>query len=196
MSCFPLSLKKPLLLASTSKYRRKIMDQLGLEYECAAPDYEEDHNISNNPDELVLVLAEGKARSLAAKFPGHYIIGCDQMGEFAGRKLCKPGNFAAAREQLLAMNGRSHRLLTGLVVLDSDSGRVVRHLEVTTLTMRQLTAEQTAEYLQKDEPFDCAGSYKIESSGLALFSKIEGGDYSAIIGLPALGLIRCVEEMG
>lgn len=193
MSQFPIELKKPLLLASTSKYRRKIMDQLGLVYEVAAPEFEEEHGLDMPPEKLVMTLAAGKANSLKEKYPNHLIIGCDQLGEFDGKLLTKPGNFESAKDQLMAMNGRTHRLLTGLVVLDAATGQMKTHLDIHEMSMRKLSELQIEEYLKMDEPFDCAGSYKIESFGLGLFSEIKGGDYSAIIGLPALGLLSLLD---
>ncbi len=189
MNSFPLTLKKPLILASTSAYRRKIMDQLGLSYKAIKPKYEENHSLNLAPAELTKAMARGKAKSLKADYPGHIIIGCDQAGEFQGKLLEKPGSFEKALTQLMMLNGQTHRLITALCLIDADSGSEIITTDIYELTMRTFNKEQLQEYLSCDFPLDCAGSYKIESAGLGLFSEIKGGDYSGIIGLPALSLI-------
>ena len=123
MKSFPLEIKKPLILASTSAYRRKIMDQLAMPYQAVKPKYEENHLINLEPLDLSKAMATGKARSLKADYPGHIIIGSDQVGEFNGKLLEKPGTAEKALEQLMLLNGKTHRLITALCLLDTASGR-------------------------------------------------------------------------
>ena len=164
-------------------------------YQAVKPKYEENHLINLEPLDLSKAMATGKARSLKADYPGHIIIGSDQVGEFNGKLLEKPGTAEKALEQLMLLNGKTHRLITALCLLDTASGREIVTTDIYELTMRTFSREQLKEYLTYDEPFDCAGSYKIESAGLGLFSEINGGDYSGIIGLPALSLISGLLEI-
>jgi MAF protein len=185
----PLLPDRRLVLASSSRYRQDLMRRLGAPFEAVAPDYQEQHDLELPVEQLVLELALRKARSLAPRFPEALIIGSDQLAELDGRMLLKPGTVDRARAQLTRLAGRTHRLLTGLVVLEPRTGRVERELDIHRMTLRPLTAEQIAAYVELESPLDCAGSYKVEGPGIALFSAMEGTDFSAIIGLPLTRLV-------
>lgn len=180
---------RPLILASTSVYRRQLMAQLGISFEAVAPLYEEEHDLPLSPEELVVTLATKKVRSLASNYPRALLIGCDQVAELDGKILLKPGIAERARTQLAELSGRTHRLLTGLVVYDPGQEKLEYALDVHRMTMRHLTAEQIAAYVERDQPLGCAGAYKIEGAGFALMTAMEGSDHMAIIGLPLTKLI-------
>jgi septum formation protein len=185
-----------LVLASTSIYRRRLLEQLGLEFEAASPAYEEEHDLPLPPEELVLELAARKAKSLVPSFPGALIIGADQVAEADGRVLLKPGTAERAQAQLANLAGRTHRLFTGLVLLEASTGRLERRLDVHHMTMRALDAAEIAAYVEREQPIDCAGAYKIEGRGIALFAAMTGDDYTGIIGLPLTKLVDLLRRFG
>lgn len=169
-----------IVLASTSKYRRALLDAAGVSYEAASPPFVEDHARALPPEELVVAFARGKAESLAR--PGAIVIGADQIPELEGRILTKPGTRDGAIAQLRELAGRTHRLLTAVAV--SDGSRTESRLVIHRMTMRALTDAQIAAYVDRDQPFDCAGAYKVEAAGSLLFETMEGPDHTAIVGLP------------
>lgn len=185
-----------LILASTSPYRRRLLERLGLRFRAVAPEYQEEHALALPPEELVLELASRKAQSLAPRFPGALIIGADQVAEAEGRVLLKPGTAERARAQLAALAGRTHRLLTGVCVLHTETGRLERALDVHHMTMRPLSPAQIAAYVESENPIDCAGAYKVEGRGIALFSSMSGHDWTGIIGLPLTRLIDLLLRLG
>lgn len=186
------------VLASTSSYRRALLQRLGLRFECAAPGVDEDRykEAGFPPEELVRRLSVAKAEAVATDFPSAVIIGSDQCAEFEGEVLGKPHTRERAIRQLSGMAGKTHTLWTGVAILDATSGRVTVDVDRHDLRMRSLTDEQIAAYVDRDEPFDCAGSYKIEESGIALFESVEGRDFTAIIGLPLTVVSRRLSEFG
>lgn len=185
----------PLILASTSRYRRELMQRLGLPFEAVPPEYEEEHDLDLAPEDLVQELAERKARSLAKAHPDRWILGSDQVVELDGRILGKPGSAEAAAAQLADLAGRSHRLLTGVVLLDAASGRVERALDVHLMTMRPLSPDQIVAYVAREMPTDCAGAYRVEGPGIALFASMEGRDFTGIIGLPLTRVVDLMERL-
>lgn len=187
-----IPLPRRLVLASTSRYRRALLERLGLPFEAAAPDYEEEHDLALPPEELVIELARRKALSLAPRFPDALIVGSDQVAELEGEILLKPGTEERARDQLARLAGRTHRLLTGLAVHEPATGRTEQALDVHEMCLRPLTAEQVADYIDRERPLDCAGAYKIEGSGIGLFEALRGEDYTAIIGLPLTKLVGLI----
>ncbi len=174
-----------------------LMDRLGMKYEVASPSCGEDLAPGTHPREGTLALAERKARSVADAFASSLIIGSDQMAWLGGERLDKPGTFERAVEQLTRMQGRTHELWTAVALLDTrEGGGLVSHVQRWTLTMRPLTREQAARYVRADDPLDCAGSYRFESRGMALFESAIGDDPTAISGLPMLALIGMLERAG
>ena len=187
-----------LILASTSSYRRSLLARLGLEFTAVAPRCDEEALKATmgalKPQALAEALAAAKARSLLPEAAADAVIGSDQLAEIDGRILGKPGGVEAAQEQLSSMAGREHRLITAMVIL--HQGRVWRHTDVARLTMRQLDPWAIERYVARDKPLDCAGAYKLEAGGVALFSAIACDDHSAITGLPLLAVTRILAEIG
>jgi septum formation protein len=187
-----------LILASTSPYRRTLLERLGVPFRCVAPPVDEDalkrEMTGANHRELAERLAIAKAASVAAIEPGAVVIGGDQLVSFEGEILGKPGTIERAIAQLERMSGRSHELITSIVVRNSDRNDV--HTDVTTLHFRPLTLEEIRRYVEFDRPIDCAGSYKLESRGITLFERIESADHSAIVGLPLIALTSILRSIG
>lgn len=185
-----------IVLASTSKYRRALLDAAGIAHEAAAPDFDEDHTVGLSPDAMAVAFARGKAESLAAQFPDALIVGGDQVPELEGRVLTKPGDRAAAIAQLSSLQGRAHRLLTCVAVHDPRTGRTDDRTIVHRMRMRPLAPTQIEAYVDRDRPFDCAGSYRVEAAGTLLFEAMEGTDHTAIVGLPLTALCALLAAHG
>jgi septum formation protein len=187
-----------LILASTSPYRRALMERLGVPFRCRAPLCDEASLqrewAALEPREFSERLAMAKASSLLAEEPGSTIIGCDQVVSFEGRIFGKPGSTERAVEQLAMMAGRTHELITSMVVVRGAD--VFRHMDVARLRMRSLSREALERYAAADLPTDCAGSYKLESRGIVLFDRIESEDHSAITGLPLMALVTILRRIG
>jgi septum formation protein len=185
-----------LILASTSPYRRKLLEQLGLPFRCVAPGVDEAVIQSQIADPLALAerLARAKAAAVFAQNPDAVVIGSDQLVAFGGRVLGKPGTAARAVAQLLAMAGHEHRLITAVALADRDGVEIA--MNIARLWLRPLGAEEAERYVAADRPLDCAGSYKIESLGIALFDRIETSDQTAIVGLPLMTVCRMLRARG
>jgi septum formation protein len=185
-----------LILASTSVYRRALLERLGVSFRCQAPSCEESVVKAEVSDPAALAerLAHAKAASLVSEAPGAAIIGCDQVVSFDGRVLGKPGTMAGAIDQLTVLANQTHVLITALALIYGD--RTFRHTDVATLRMRPLSRAAIARYVAADRPFDCAGSYKLESRGIALFDQIESDDHTAITGVPLIALVSILRELG
>ncbi|MFA7942446.1 nucleoside triphosphate pyrophosphatase [Pseudomonas brenneri] len=179
----------PLLLASSSVYRRELLNRLHLPFICSAPDIDESHRKNEPAVELVKRLAEEKARALASSHPGHLIIGSDQVATLDDQIIGKPHTFEKAREQLLAASGRQVSFLTGLALLNSETGHCQVDCIPFTVTMRQLDPAQIERYLRIEQPYDCAGSFKAEGLGVSLFQSTEGPDATGLVGLPLIRLV-------
>jgi septum formation protein len=186
-----------LVLASTSVYRRELVTRLGVACSSVAPSCDEEalKDPRLAPAELALHLAREKARSVAGEWPDAHVLGSDQLVEVEGQILGKPGNAERALEQLTRLSGRSHRLITAYALL-CPGGAVVEHVDVHVLHMRALTRDELSRYVQADQPFDCAGSYKIEARGITLVERIEGADFTAIMGLPLVALTSTLRAQG
>ncbi|MCA3007275.1 MAG: septum formation protein Maf [Phycisphaerales bacterium] len=186
----------PLVLASTSPYRRELLARLRLPFVCERPGVDEDavKRALGEPLAIVRDLARAKARAVAARHPGAVVIGGDQGAEVDGALLDKPGDAARATAQLQRLRGREHQLLTAVAV--AHPGGLVEWVETTRLTMRALGDDAIARYVAAEQPFDCAGSYKIEGLGIGLFDAIAGDDQTAIVGLPLLRLCRELRALG
>jgi MAF protein len=185
-----------LVLASSSPYRRALLEKLGLPFAADNPSIDETPLPGESPDALVQRLALAKATALAVKYPAHLIIGSDQVASLDGEILGKPGNFDNAARQLRVCSGRRVIFLTGLTLLDSRSGNATTVLEPFIVTFRCLSNQQIGNYLEREQPFDCAGSFKAEGLGIALFERMHGDDPNALIGLPLIQLITLLERAG
>lgn len=186
-----------LILASTSKYRRGLLERLGLDFDCVAPGVDET-NPGLDPAALAVHLAVEKARAVPCP-SGHLVIGSDQVVDLDGEILGKPGTREAAISQLERLQGRAHRLITGVAVVDA-TGQCISASDVHTLTMRPLSRVQLAGYVDHDEPLDCCGAYMVDRRGIALFEHIQAdpevADDTAIVGLPMMKLLRLLRQFG
>lgn len=185
-----------LLLASTSPFRRELLARLQLPFTAAAPVADETPRPGEAPAALVARLAEAKARSVLAEAPDALVIGSDQVATLAGRIVGKPGSQARALAQLQQAAGKTVEFYTGLCLLDGASGRRQLAVEPFKVVFRQLSAAQLDRYLQREQPYQCAGAFKAEGLGVALFERLEGDDPSSLIGLPLIRLIRMLEAEG
>ena len=186
----------PLVLASSSPYRRALLERLCLSFTIAAPHVDESALPGETPAATALRLSEWKARAVADGSPGALIIGSDQVASLEGRPVGKPGNHDAALGQLRAMRGRTVEFHTALCLLDTRSGAIQVDNVPTLVQFRHFTDEQAERYLAIDKPFDCAGSAKVEALGIALLERVESADPTALIGLPLIALVRMLERAG
>jgi MAF protein len=187
-----MSLRR-IVLASTSPFRRELLGRLGMPFEVATPDVDESRLAGESPEALVRRLSEAKARDVAEHFADALVVGSDQVAVIDDEVLGKPGTRERAIGQLARAAGRRVSFLTGLSLVDAPSGRAHTACERFDVHFRPLTTEQIARYVDREQPFGCAGSFKSEGYGITLFERLEGDDPSALIGLP---LIRLVELLG
>ncbi|MGH8706423.1 MAG: Maf family protein [Burkholderiales bacterium] len=185
-----------LVLASSSKYRRALLERLGLPFECAPPGADESPLAGEAPAQTALRLAQMKARSLAARFPDALIIGSDQVASCDGARLDKPGTHANALRQLTALSGKTASFDTAVAVLDAASGKLRARSVPCRVTFRDLTHAQIEAYLRREQPYDCAGSAKSEGLGIALIASMETEDPTSLIGLPLIALTDLLTESG
>lgn len=184
------------VLASTSPYRRALLERLGLSFTAQAPACDEEalKDPSLSPQALAEMLADAKAASVAEGLPDAIVIGSDQVATIDGQILGKPGTEAKAVEQLALLAGREHQLITAMVVRCGAS--IQSHTDVTTLRMRALDRDALARYVARDQPIDCAGAYKLEAAGVSLFEQIASDDHTAITGLPLIATVRLLSGFG
>jgi len=184
-----------LVLASTSPYRRELLARLRLPFEVAAPGTDESPLPGETPRVLAVRLAAAKAAAVAARMPGAWVIGSDQVAELDGAALGKPGSREAALEQLASMSGREVAFRTALSLIHADGGKF--HDEDTTIVrFRRLEAPAIARYVDAEQPFDCAGSFKSEGLGIVLFEAIVTQDPTALVGLPLIATARLLRQAG
>ena len=186
----------PLLLASSSVYRRDLLSRLRLPFTCSSPDIDESHRPGESALELVQRLSLEKAQALAASHPAHLIIGSDQVAVLNNQIIGKPHTFDKARQQLLNASGTSVSFLTGLTLLNSQTGEHETDYVPFTVHMRTLSAVQIERYLHAEQPYDCAGSFKAEGLGVSLFQRTEGDDATSLVGLPLIRLVDMLLAQG
>lgn len=184
-----------LILASSSRYRRELLDRLGLPYDAESPDIDESSLPGEAPKDTAVRLAEMKARAIWEKHPGAVVIGSDQVADLNGTKLGKPHTRERAVAQLESMQGQTVVFYTALCVLDA-AGKAHATLSATTIRMRALKRETIEAYVDREKPFDCAGSAKIERLGIALMDKVESDDPTSLIGLPLMAVTTLLAEAG
>jgi septum formation protein len=184
----------PMVLASTSPYRRELLEKLGIPFKTQAPKFDEETLKKNiaDPINLAQTLARLKAESLATL--DNCVIGGDQVVALENEILGKPGSFEKACAQLTKMQGRKHRLVTALHVI--HRGDHYPLLDITEIEMRSLSPEQIQAYVRRDQALDCAGSYKIEKSGMTLMKQMKSQDFSSIQGLPLIQLTDLLISLG
>lgn len=186
----------PLILASTSTYRRMLLERLGLSFSTARPETDETPLAGESPQALAERLAQAKAEAVLAQAePGTWVIGSDQVAELDGQPLGKPGKHAAAVAQLESMSGREVRFLTAMCLAGPD-GRRLQAIDITTVRFRTIGVDEIERYVTREQPLDCAGSFKSEGLGITLFDEIENRDPTALIGLPLIATARLLREAG
>lgn len=191
-------MKLPLILASSSRYRRVLLERLQLPFTCDSPAIDETPLPGETVQALTARLALAKAQAVAVRHPAAWIIGSDQacVRDGDAMPIGKPGAFAAARQQLLACSGRHVEFHTALVLLNSQSGAALTSNDIYRVRFRQLSEREITHYLQREEPYDCAGSFKAEGLGITLFDGMEGNDFHSLIGLPMISLCRLLRQAG
>lgn len=185
-----------LTLASTSPFRRELLERLNLPFTTLSPNVDESHLPNESAKELVLRLAEQKAEAVAGQAPNALIIGSDQVAVLGETILGKPGNHDNAVKQLQALSGKTVNFETGLCLYNSETRQKQSTVITFKVHFRELTKEQINRYLHAEQPYNCAGSFKSEGLGVALFEKLEGEDPTALIGLPLITLCRMLENEG
>jgi septum formation protein len=184
-----------LLLASTSPYRRELLARLRLPFEVADPEVDETPRDEETPVQLVQRLARDKATAVAARAGDAWVLGSDQVAELDGRPLGKPGHDVAAIAQLTALAGRSIPFHTAVALACGDRPVAIA-VDTSLVRMRALSREEIERYVALESPHDCAGSFKCEALGIALFDAIETRDPTALIGLPLIATARLLREAG
>ena len=187
---------KPLILASTSPYRRELLERLRIPFEVAAPDVDETPQPSESPKQLACRLAMSKARAVAAQFPACVVIGSDQVADLDGHALGKPGNHARAVAQLHEMRGQTVIFQTAVAVVCLETGFAQMDLAQVKVKFRDLTDAEIENYLLAETPYDCAGSAKSEGLGIALLESIDNDDPTALVGLPLIRTCRMIQAAG
>ena len=185
-----------LVLGSTSRYRRALLERLGTPFDVAAPDVDESPLPGERPAQTALRLSEAKARAVAARFPDALVIGSDQVADCDGSPIGKPGDREAALAQLRALSGRTVVFHTGVALVDARSGRCRSELVDIASTFRALSDGEILAYLDREQPWDCAGSVRSEGLGIALFERIASDDPTALIGLPLIAVARLLRAEG
>jgi septum formation protein len=180
----------PIILASSSAYRAHILKKLAIPFITASPDIDERPLLHESVQQQVARLATIKAQAVATKHQSAYIIGSDQLACFAGQALGKPGGFEQASAQLSMLSGQEVQFYTGLCLLNSANLTQQVLVEQFTVKFKTLKTTQIRRYLEIEQPFDCAGSFKCEGLGIALFSKLQGRDPNTLIGLPLIALVE------
>ncbi len=185
-----------LVLASTSPYRRELLARLGVPFQVAAPDVDETPLAGESPDETAQRLSLRKARAVAERYPDALIIGSDQVALLEGVQLGKPGSHEKAVEQLRAMRGKTLEFHTALTLLNARTGSVQTANVPVRLVMRAYSDAQIEAYLRKDQPYNCCGSARSESLGIALIARYETEDPNALVGLPLIKLTEMLANEG
>ncbi len=185
-----------LVLGSTSPFRKALLEKLHINFECDSPDIDETP-LENEPvEEMVVRLAIAKAQVISARHPDALIIGSDQSAVLNGEKLSKPGNYENAFKQLTRASGQKITFQTGLCLLNTTTGNIQSCCVPYTVVFKELTPTMIENYLHKEEPYNCAGSFKSEALGIALFERFEGSDPNSLFGLPLIQLVNFLENEG
>lgn len=186
----------PIVLASSSRYRRGLLDRFLDEYETVSPDIDETSDGSLAPEAFAAHLARAKAEAVSSSHRDALIIGADQLAVLDNRVLGKPGDHHHAVEQLLAATGKTVTFLTAVCVLDPVTRGRYEHVDKTVVRFRRFDRRLAEAYLRHDKPYDCAGSFKIEGAGFVLFESVRTDDPTALIGLPMIWLAARLQELG
>ena len=184
-----------LILASSSPFRKELLNKLGLDFDTISPDIDESRKANETPEQLVFRLAQEKAREIAKTRSG-LIIASDQVATLGGEILTKPRSHENAIKQLKKSSGNAVTFLTSLALLDTHADIIDTVVEKSKIVFKVLSTKQIENYLQKEKPYNCAGSFKSEAFGISLVERIEGNDPNALIGLPLIQLIKMLENQG
>ncbi len=187
---------KPLILASSSPFRKELLQRLTLAFSTASPNINEAAFAHESPIDLVQRLAEAKAAALAKQFPNHFIIGSDQVAVFNEEILGKPYTKEKAFQQLQRFSGSKVMFYTGLSVFDSNSNKHITTVAQYAVYFRILTDAEIRTYIKVEQPLQCAGSFKSEGLGVCLFERMEGDDPTSLIGLPLIQLSHILRQLG
>jgi len=185
-----------LVLGSTSPFRKALLDKLGIPFITDTPNTDETRRPGETPDRLVRRLAEDKARDVASRFPGALVIGSDQVACVGDEILGKPGNRENAIAQLSAASGKAVTFYTGLCLYNAANDQVQVAVEPFVVHFRVLGSAQIERYIDREQPFNCAGSFKSEGFGITLFAALEGRDPNALVGLPLIRLVEMLDRQG
>ncbi len=187
-------MKQPLILASSSPYRKELLARLGLAFEAVSPEVDESPLPEESPQDTALRLAQVKARKIAETHPEALVIGCDQVATLDGMQLGKPGNHENATKQLRMMQGRTVIFHSALCLYNAKTLTMQAEVVPYEVEFRKLSDEQIERYLRTEQPYNCAGSAKSEGLGIALISSMHGSDPNALIGLPLIKLITMLQN--
>jgi septum formation protein len=186
----------PLILASTSPYRRELLERLRLPFECAAPGVDETALPAESHLDRAVRLALAKATAVAARRPGSTVIGSDQVGVCKGEPLEKPGDALRAHAQLQRLSGAAATFYTAVTVVPPDHSASVQFVDTTTVYFRPLSDAEIERYIAAERPFDCAGGFRCEGLGISLFSRVVSEDPSGLVGLPLIAVARALRQLG
>ena len=187
---------QPLILASTSRYRRELLERLGIPFSAESPGVSENHLADESPADRALRLAIAKADAVAARHPGAVVIGSDQVAAAGDTVLDKPETAVRAREQLARLSGSTARFLTAVSIRSHNAAIRLDHLETVTVRFRPLSAAEIERYVAREQPLDCAGSFKSEALGITLFEAVESRDPTALVGLPLIWVAQALRQAG
>ena len=187
---------RPLILGSTSRYRRELLEQLKLPFDVVAPDVDETPRPGEAPETLARRLARAKAQAVAEQHPEAIVIGSDQVADLAGEPLGKPGTHDRAVHQLTRMSGQTVVFHTAVAVVCRESGFTQTDLAAVRVRFRTLSLDEIERYLQAERPYDCAGSARSEGLGIALLEAIDSDDPTALVGLPLIRVARMLRGAG
>ncbi len=185
-----------LVLASSSPFRKALLEKLHLKFETSSPDIDETPIAGESIEKMVMRLSESKAKALTTQYPDALIIGSDQSAALNGKVLHKPGNYEVAFEQLKAASGQTITFYTGLCLYNSNSDQSETICEPFIVKFRTLSDSEIKNYLKREEPYNCAGSFKSEALGISLFESMRGDDPNTLIGLPLIQLCRMLKANG
>ena len=185
-----------LILASTSPWRRELLARLGVDFEVVAPEVPEEHLAGESPTDRALRLATAKAQAVSTRYPQALVLGSDQVAACGGEVLDKPGDARRCREQLQRLSGHTTHFYTAGVLLGARAALHLAHVDTTTVVFRELSAGEIDRYVAREQPFDCAGGFRVEALGIALFDCIESQDPTALIGLPLIWLAGALRAAG
>jgi septum formation protein len=192
----PNTAPRPLILASTSRYRAGLLDRFGLPFEKQDPAVDETERAGESPRARAFRLSEVKAEAVANRFPHAIVIGGDQVPATSTTILNKPGNAANCREQLMLLSGSTAEFYTACTVRCLETGVKLSHVDTTAVKLRPLSDAEIDRYIEREKPFDCAGGFKAEALGIVLFERIDTEDPTAIIGMPLIWLASALRAVG